>query len=219
MVELSTSLLSVEKDKIMKTIYNLEVAKTDYFHIDVMDGKFVESFTNEIMEEYCGYIKAVATIPLDVHLMVEDVKKYVDIYLNYEPNIITFHIEAVKNIEEAIQLIKYIKANNCKVGIAVNPETDISKIYELLPFVNSALIMTVVPGKGGQTLITSTIDKIKILKDYLEKNKIDIFIEADGGIKLDNCQTVKDAGADILVSGTGIIKQENYEETIKNMKK
>ena len=218
MVEISTSLLSVPKDNIMKTIYNLEVAKTNYFHIDVMDGKFVESFTNEIMDEYSGYVKSVSTIPLDVHLMVEDVKKYIDIYLNYEPNIITFHIEAVKDINEALELINYIKSNNCRAGIAVNPDTDITKIYELLPYVHMALVMTVVPGKGGQELIQKTIEKIETLRKYVEDNNIDVFIEADGGIKLENCDIVKDAGVDILVSGTGIIKQENYEETIKKMK-
>lgn len=218
MVEISTSLLSVPKDNIMKTIYNLEVAKTNYFHIDVMDGKFVESFTNEIMEEYSGYVKSVSTIPLDVHLMVEDVKKYIDIYLNYEPNIITFHIEAVKDINEALELINYIKSNNCRAGIAVNPDTDITKIYELLPYVHMALVMTVVPGKGGQELIQKTIEKIETLRKYVEDNNIDVFIEADGGIKLENCDIVKDAGVDILVSGTGIIKQENYEETINKMK-
>ena len=218
MVEISTSLLSVPKDNIMKTIYNLEVAKTNYFHIDVMDGKFVESFTNEIMEEYSGYVKSVSTIPLDVHLMVEDVKKYIDIYLNYEPNIITFHIEAVKDINEALELINYIKSNNCRAGIAVNPDTDITKIYELLPYVHMALVMTVVPGKGGQELIQKTIEKIETLRKYVEDNNIDVFIEADGGIKLENCDSVKDAGVDILVSGTGIIKQENYAETIKKMK-
>ena len=114
MVEVSTSILSVKKENILGTIYNLEVAKTDYYHIDVMDGLFVESFTNEIMEEYCKYIKSISNIPLDIHLMVKDVKKYIDIYLNYEPNIITFHIEACKNKEEVLEIIKYIKNNNVK---------------------------------------------------------------------------------------------------------
>lgn len=219
MVEISTSLLSVDKDSIMKTIYNLEVAKTDYFHIDVMDGIFVEGFTNKIMEEYSGYVKSVSTIPLDVHLMVKDVKKYIDRYLNYEPNIITFHIEAVKNKEEAMEFINYIKANNCKVGIAINPDTNIEKIYELLPYVHLALVMTVVPGKGGQPLIEKTIDKIKKLRQYIDDNNIGAYIESDGGIKLENSKKVKDAGADIIVSGTGIVKQNDYKETITEMKK
>lgn len=219
MVEVSTSILTVPKDKIVKTIYNLEVAKTDYFHIDVMDGKFVESFTNEIMEEYSGYIKSISNTPLDVHLMVKDIKKYIDIYLNYEPNIITFHIEAVKNKEEAIELIKHINSNNCKAGISINPETKLSKIYDLLQYIHMVDIMTVVPGKGGQPMIEETIDKIKSLKEYIDKNDIDIDIEADGGIKLDNVEKVKNAGANIIVSGSGIINSDNYAEVIELMKK
>ena len=216
MVEIATSILTVPKDKIIKTIYNLETAKTDYFHIDVMDGLFVESFTNEIMEEYCKYIKSISNIPLDIHLMVKDVKKYIDIYLNYEPNIITFHIEAIKNEKQAIELINYIKSNNCKVGIAINPNTDISKIYNLLKYIHMVTIMTVEPGKGGQELISSTIEKIKELNSYREEHKLDYEIEADGGIKVENSEKIIDAGADILVAGTAIINSKDYAETIKN---
>ena len=218
MVEISTSVLSIEKEKIMRTIYDLEVAKTDYFHIDVMDGKFVKAFTSNIMEEYCGYMKSVSTLPLDVHLMVEDVKKYVDMYLNYEPNIITFHIEAVKNEKEALEIIDYIKSNNCKVGIAVNPETDIKKVYNLLDKVHMVLVMTVVPGEGGQPLIEDTLTKISDLRKYLEEKELEIDIEADGGIKLNNVEKVKEAGANIIVSGTGIVKQDDFGSVIAAMK-
>ena len=218
MVEISTSVLSIEKDNIMRAIYDLEVAKTDYFHIDVMDGKFVKAFTSNIMEEYCGYMKSVSTIPLDVHLMVEDVKKYIDIYLNYEPNIITFHIEAVKNEEEAIEIINYIKSNNCKAGIAVNPATDIKKVYNLLDKVHMVLVMTVVPGEGGQPLIEETLTKIADLKKYIEEKDLDIDVEADGGIKLNNVERVKSAGANIIVSGTGIVKQDDFSSVIAAMK-
>ena len=218
MVEVATSLLTVPKDKVVKTIYNLEVGKTDYFHIDVMDGKFVESFTNEVMEEYCGYIKSISNIPLDIHLMVKDVMCYVDKYLNYEPNIITFHIEAVKNEEEALKIINYIKSNNCKVGIAINPKTKISKIEGLLKFVHTILVMTVEPGKGGQELIIPTIEKIKELKEFINKNNIDIDIEADGGIKTENVDKVKNAGANIIVSGSGIVNSDNFGDTISKLK-
>ena len=218
MVEISTSVLTVEKEKIMRTIYDLEVAKTDYIHIDVMDGKFVEAFTSSIMEEYCGYMKSVSTLPLDVHLMVEDIKKYVDIYLNYEPNIITFHIEAVKSEEDAVEIINYIKSNNCKVGIAVNPTTDIKKVYNLLDKVHMVLVMTVVPGEGGQPLIEDTLTKIADLKKYIEERDLDIDIEADGGIKLNNVEKVKSAGANIIVSGTGIVKQDDFDSVIAAMK-
>ena len=218
MLEVSTSILSIQKGKELETILNLEKAKTDYFHIDVMDGLFVESFKNEIMEEYCKYIKSISNIPLDIHLMVKDVKKYIDIYLNYEPNIITFHIEAIKNEKQAIELINYIKSNNCKVGIAINPNTDISKIYNLLKYIHMVTIMTVEPGKGGQALIPETLNKIEELKNYIEENNIEIDIEADGGIKVNNVQNVKTKGANIIVSGSGIINSDNYGDTIKKMK-
>lgn len=218
MVEISTSLLSVPKDKIMQTIYNLEVAKTNYFHLDVMDGIFVKNFTNEVMEEYAGYIKSVSTLPIDVHLMVKNVKEYVNKYLNYEPNIITFHIEAVKNKEEALEIINYIKENNCKVGIAISPKTKISKIYDLLEYIHMVLVMTVEPGEGGQELIEETVSKIQDLSKYIAKNNLDIDIQADGGIKIENVNLLKNVGVNIIVSGSGIINSNNYTEVIKSLK-
>ena len=107
MVEVSTSILSVKEDAI-KIFYNLEIAKTDYFHIDVMDGKFVKQDTTEVMQEYTNTLKQITNIPLDVHLMVEDVKTYIDSYIPFEPNIITFHLEACKDKEEVLELIKKV---------------------------------------------------------------------------------------------------------------
>ena len=205
MVEVSTSLLSVKKGEENKTIFALEVAKTDYFHIDVMDGKFVEKNTYDKMFGISSYIKRISNLPLDVHLMVEDVKKAVDDFLAVEPNIITFHLEACKDKQEVYDLIKYIKENNCKVGIAIKPNTKIEDVYEFLPFIHMCLVMTVEPGKGGQELIKETLDKIKTLKKYIEDNNIEIDIEADGGINLATVDSVKVAGANILVSGTAIL--------------
>ena len=105
MVEVSTSILTVKKENILATIYNLEMAKTDYFHIDVMDGKFVEQDTTEIMQEYCNNIKQISNIPLDVHLMVEDVKSYIDSFIPFEPNIITFHLEACQDKQKVLDFI------------------------------------------------------------------------------------------------------------------
>lgn len=115
MVEVSTSILSVKEGEESATFFELEAAKTDYFHIDVMDGKFVEKNTYDKMLEYASYIKRISNLPLDVHLMIEDVKKGVDDFLSVEPNIITFHYEACKNKQEVYEIIKYIKENNCKV--------------------------------------------------------------------------------------------------------
>ena len=218
MVEVSTSLLNVEKENILATIYNLEVAKTDYFHIDVMDGKFVEKDTTEVMHEYCNNIKQISNLPLDVHLMVEDIKAYIDSFIPYEPNIITFHLETCKDKEEILDLIKYIKENNIKVGISIKPNTKIEDIIEFLPFIHLVLVMTVEPGLGGQKLILETIEKVKELKQYIDKENIDIDIEVDGGINLENKELLKQAGANIIVAGSAIINSKDYKEVIKNIK-
>lgn len=218
MVEISTSLLSVKKENVIKTIYNLETAGTDYFHIDVMDGKFVEKDTYQKMLEYASYIKRISNLPLDIHLMVEDINTAIDDFASVEPNIITFHYEVCKNKEEVMEVIKKIKNNNCKVGISVKPETDIKEIYEFLPYVHMCLVMTVEPGKGGQTLLTDMVNKIAELKEYIQKNNLEVDIEADGGINLTTAEAVKKAGANILVSGTAILMAKDYKVIIDDLR-
>lgn len=218
MVEISTSLLSVEKEKIIKTIYNLETAKTDYFHIDVMDGVFVEHDTTDKMLEYCDYLNNITNIPLDVHLMVSDVHKYIDLFLPYNPNIITIHYEAFKDKNELINELDYIKANHCKAGISIKPDTDISKILDVIKYVHVVLVMTVEPGKGGQKLLDKTLEKISHLSDFIGRSELEVLIEADGGINIENIDDVKNAGAEIVVSGTGIINSDDYKKIINEMK-
>ena len=218
MVEISTSILTVKKEDCIATIYNLETAKTDYFHIDVMDGKFVKNNTSEIMQEYCTNIKQISNLPLDVHLMVEDIQSYVDSFIPFEPNIITFHLEACKDKEEVLKLIKYIKSNNIKVGIAIKPNTKLEEIYEYLPLVHVVLVMTVEPGKGGQRLIPNTIEKVKKLKEYINESNLELDIEVDGGINIENKETLKEAGANILVVGSCIINSKEYNKTIAKIK-
>lgn len=218
MVEISTSILSVKKGEESKTFFALEKAKTDYFHIDVMDGKFVEKDTYQKMLEYASYIKRISNLPLDIHLMVEDINTAIDDFASVEPNIITFHYEVCKNKEEVMEVIKKIKNNNCKVGISVKPETDIKEIYEFLPYVHMCLVMTVEPGKGGQTLLTDMVNKIAELKEYIQKNNLEVDIEADGGINLTTAEEVKKAGANILVSGTAILMAKDYKVIIDDLR-
>ncbi len=218
MVEISTSILSVNKGEESKVFLELESAKTDYFHFDVMDGKFVEKNTYNKMIEYSSYIKRISNLPLDVHLMVEDVKQSIEDFLPVEPNIITFHLEACRNKEEVFDLIKYIKDNNCKVGIAIKPGTKIEDIYEFLPYIHMCLIMTVEPGKGGQTLLKETINKIFELKKYIKEKNLEIDIEADGGINLATANDVKKAGANILVAGTAILMAKDYKVIIQELR-
>lgn len=219
MVEVSTSILSVKKGEESATFFELEAAKTDYFHIDVMDGKFVEKNTYEKMLESASYIKRISNLPLDIHLMVEDVKTAINDFIAVEPNIITFHYEACKDKQEVYDLIKNIKENNCKVGIAVKPNTKVEEIFEFLPYIHMCLIMTVEPGKGGQTLITDMVEKIEKLKEYVDNNNIEIDIEADGGINLKTAPIIKEAGANVLVSGTAIVMAKDFKPIIEELKK
>ena len=218
MVEISTSILSVEKGKEAEVFFALEKAKTDYFHIDVMDGKFVEKDTYQKMVEYSNYIKRISNIPLDVHLMGENVKDAIEDFSAVEPNIITFHLEACKTKEEVMDRIKQIKENGSRVGIAIKPETNIEEIYEYLPYIHMCLVMTVEPGKGGQTLITDMLAKISTLKEYIEKNNIEIDIEVDGGVNIKTASRVKAAGADIIVAGTAILMANNFASIINELR-
>ena len=218
MVEISTSILSVKKGEESETFFELEASKTDYFHIDVMDGKFVKKDTYQKMLEYASYIKRISNLPLDVHLMVEDIKSAIEDFLAVEPNIITFHLEACKNKEEVFEMINLIKQNHCKVGISIKPDTKLEEIYEFLPYIHMCLIMTVEPGKGGQTLLTDMIEKISKLKKYIDENNLEVDIEADGGINLKTAPAVKNAGANILVAGTAILMANNFKTIIDELR-
>lgn len=219
MIEISTSILTVEKGNESEVFFALEKAKTDYFHIDVMDGKFVEKDTYQKMLEYSSYIRRISNLPMDVHLMVEDVETAIEVFSAVEPNIITFHLEACKDKNEVHEIIKYIKENNCKVGLSVKPNTQIEEVYEFLPYIHMCLVMTVEPGKGGQTLLMDMINKIEKLKKYIEENNLEVDIEADGGINLKTAPDVKNAGANILVAGTAILMANDYKVIIDELKK
>ena len=133
MVEVATSFLEVKKENVIKTIYDLEVAGTNYFHIDVMDGQFVKNNTVDIMREYTEYIKQVANTKTEVHLMVKDIESYVKAYVDMEVNCITFHLESLKSENEILKIISYIKQNNIQVGLAISPNTNIEEVYKYLP--------------------------------------------------------------------------------------
>ena len=218
MIEVSTSILTVEKGKEAETFFSLEKSKTDYFHIDVMDGKFVEKDTYHNMLEYSTYIRRISNLPMDIHLMVKDVETGIEVFSAVEPNIITFHLEACKDKEDVMKNIQLIKEKGSRVGIAIKPETPIKEVYEYLPYIHMCLVMTVEPGKGGQTLITDMLAKISELKSYIERKGIEIDIEVDGGINLKTAPRVKNAGANILVAGTAILMASDYKVIIDELK-
>lgn len=218
MVEVSVSILNVKDDKAIQTLYNLETAGVNYFHIDVMDGKFVKNDTTNKMLEFSEYLNQISNLPLDVHLMVEDVESYIKSFAIFEPNIMTFHLEAAKSKEEIFKWIKLLNENNIRVGISIKPNTKVEDIYDYLPFVHLVLVMTVEPGEGGQKLLPDTIEKIKELKKYINENNLEVDIEADGGINTENAEIVKQAGANILVSGSAIVKATDYKEVVNKLK-
>ncbi len=218
MVEIAASLLNMKNENAIQTLYNLETAKINYFHIDVMDGQFVKNNTVNKMLENCEYLNSISNLPLDVHLMVEDVKMYMDSFLVFEPNIITFHLEAAKNKKQVMEWIEYGKQNNVRVGIAIKPQTNIEEIYEYLPYIHMVLVMTVEPGEGGQKLILQTISKIQNLSKYLKEHNLEIDIQADGGIGLENAEQIKQAGVNVMVIGSALINSNNYLETVQKLK-
>ena len=205
-MKISGSILGIKNKSVeeIKKFYNSGI---DLIHIDVMDGIFVPNKSLEYEET-----KNITTEDelLDVHLMVDDVKKYVNDYIKLKPNNITFHIE---NRENTIELINYIKNNNIKVGIAIKPSTDIKEIIPYLDMVDLVLVMTVEPGLGGQKLLENTLYKIDEL--YELKDKYQFEIEADGGINLDTIEYLKKL--DIAVIGS-YITNGNYHEQIEKIK-
>ena len=218
MSEVSVSILSVDKENATHTFYNLETARPEYFHIDVMDGKFVENNNLELMKDYATTISHISNIPLDVHLMVENVEEVADEYIDLAPDRVTFHIEALKDKDRIFNFIQELKENNIKVGIAISPETQIEELKPYLKYIHMVLVMTVVPGKGGQKIIQETLEKIRSLKKYLEENSIDIDIEADGGINGETSEDVREAGADILVSGFYVVSAENKRAAVEKIR-
>ena len=219
MYEVSTSILNAKEGKEAEVILGLEKARTDYIHIDVMDGKFVEKDTYKKMLELSSYVRRISNIPIDVHLMVKDVETAINVFSAVDANLMTFHLEACKDEEEVFKFINMIKDNHSRVGIAIKPNTDIEKVYKFLPYIHVVLIMTVEPGKGGQTLISDMINKVDTLKKYVNENNFETQIEVDGGINLATCEKVKKAGANLLVAGTAILMAKDYKDIIDELKK
>lgn len=218
MIEIATSLLDIKRDDIVKKIYEIETAKTDYFHIDVMDGKFVKNNNVELMMEYAEYINNISNVPMEVHLMVDDIQSFVKAYLPMNPSTIMFHLEACNKKDEDIKVIQMIKDAGVKVGICISPNTPVDAIYDYLPFLNRVLVMTVEPGKGGQKLLTKQIKKIEFLSRYIYENDYEAILEADGGINADNAKQLINAGCEILVSGHYIISSKDYKKAIAKLR-
>ena len=214
-IQISPSILSANFSELGNEIKRLEDAGADMIHVDVMDGHFVPNLT--IGPPVIKALRNYSTLPFDVHLMISPVHKYIKDYADAGADIITIHPEATDNLEESINLIKKL---NKKIGLSLNPDTPINIIKKILPSIDLVLIMSVYPGFGGQKFIPKVIDKIKELKNIKEKQNIKFDIEVDGGIDFDNSKLVVEAGANILVSGTTIFKNNdgNIKKNIETLK-
>lgn len=218
MTKVSASILNVDKENAVHTFYDLETTKIDFFHIDVMDGKFVENNNVDLMKDYAVTLSHISNLALDVHLMVENVEEIIDEFLVADPERITFHVEAIEDEERVKNIISDLKEQGIKVGMSISPSTDIEKIVKFMPYLHMVLVMTVVPGKGGQKLIPETLEVLKTLKQKAEEMDLDLDFEVDGGIKVDNVNEVVDAGANIVVVGTALLHAENPKEFVSNIK-
>ncbi len=203
-IQISPSILSADFSNLEKDIKKLETAGADMIHVDVMDGHFVPNIT--IGPPVIKALRNKTSLPFDVHLMISPVHKYIKDFANAGADIITIHPEATPNLQESIDEIKSFKK---KVGISLNPDTKIDIVENYLDKVDLILIMSVYPGFGGQKFISDVLEKIKNLKNLKDKKKLNFDIEVDGGINFSNFKSVIDAGANVLVSGTTIFKENN----------
>lgn len=209
-MKISASFLSI-KENLKENIKRLDNCNIDYLHLDIMDNIFVPNFTysfdeiNELLEN--------TNKPKDVHLMVKDVIKYIDEYEKLNPEFITFHLEASQNVKE---LIDYIKSKNIKVGISIKPNTEVEELLDYLDMIDLVLVMCVEPGFGGQKFIDKSINKIEKLAQIKKDKNYNYLIEVDGGINASNIKNL--SSSDILVVGSYITNNDNYEQAINNLK-
>lgn len=208
-VLISPSILTLDFSNIQTQCAKLQRDGADWIHLDVMDGIFVPNSTFDW--QLVSQVKQAVTIPLDVHLMVVDPINVVDNYAKAGADIITFHLEATKDV---ISTINAIKKSSCKVGISIKPGTPVAEIEPYLPLIDMVLVMSVEPGFGGQKFMPSAVERIAQIRAL----NPDILIQVDGGINTQTAPLVKKAGANVLVAGSAIVNTDNWEKAISNLR-
>ena len=216
-IQISPSILSADFSQLGSEIKKLEQGGADLIHVEVMDGHFVPNLT--IGPPVIKNLRKYTKLPFDVHLMISPVHKYIENYANAGADIITIHPEATENLKESISLIKKFGK---KVGVSLNPKTEIKTLIDEIDNIDLVLVMSVNPGFGGQKFMPEVLDKIKELKKIKDEGKYHFDIEVDGGINFSNSKIVLEAGANILVSGTTVFKENDGDikiniKTLKSM--
>ena len=211
--KIAPSILSADFSRLGDEVRAVERGGADVIHVDVMDGHFVPNIT--IGPLVVQGLKKLTSLPLDIHLMIENPERYIETFAQAGSDWITFHAEVCPHPK---RVIKKIRQLNVRPGIVLKPATPLKTLFPVLEDLDLVLIMSVNPGFGGQSFIPSTLKKIARLKKLIDENQYPLEIEVDGGVKIENIQEVSKAGGDIFVVGTGIFKTDNYGETIKKLR-
>ena len=213
MKKIAPSILSADFSRLGEEVRAVERAGADLIHVDVMDGHFVPNIT--IGPLVVTALKKLTSLPLDVHLMIEEPERYIEAFGQAGGDWITIHAEVCPHLK---RMIKKIRQLNVRPGIVLKPATPLKTLYPVLDDIDLVLIMSVNPGFGGQSFIPSTLKKIERLRKIIDQNKYLLEIEVDGGVKIENIREVSKAGGDIFVVGTGIFKTKDYGETMRKLR-
>jgi len=210
---IAPSILASNFLELRKDIQLINESEADYIHVDVMDGSFVPniSFGQPIVKQ----VKSVAKKPLDVHLMIDNPDQYLESFKESGADILSVHYEACDHLHRTLQAIRSL---GMKAGVAINPHTSVTLLEDVLEDLDQVIIMSVNPGFGGQKFIYQTLSKIKTLKERIIVRNLNVKIEIDGGVGLQNAESILGAGADILVAGSSVFKSDDPKDTIKRLK-
>ena len=213
-IQIAPSILSANFSKMGEEVRSMEECGADVIHYDVMDGVFVNNITFglKMLED----IRPHTTLPIDAHLMIVHPEKYVERFAKAGADIITVHWEACQdNLKEVLELIK---STGVKCGVVINPDTPVEKIKDVIPLCDMVLVMSVFPGFGGQKFIPSALDKLREIRAIIDASGKDIDLEIDGGVTAENVAEIKEAGANVIVAGSAVVKADNRAEMIEKLK-